>query len=168
MSHAGKVDRTARVSATELDREPTVRPSDVRLAAMDLQARREHSRRELRQKLLKRFHDELLVDEQLALLAEERLQSDERYAESLLRQRISRGHGPVRIRQEMRQKGIASSEIDAAMAAEAADWYALAEVAYRRKFGDLPPGDIKEKARRVRFMQYRGFDTDHYRHLLLD
>lgn len=141
-------------------------PTDVRAAAMDLLARREHSRRELRQKLQKRFKDPELVEAQLDRLAEERLQSDSRYAASFLRQCLSRGHGPVRIRHEMRQKGIIESEIDIAMSEEAPDWFTLAEAAYRRKFGLAPPTDIKEKAKRSRFMQYRGFVLDHYQHLL--
>ena len=92
--------------------------------------------------------------------------ADIRYAESFLRQRISRGHGPMRIRQEMRQKGISDSEIAIAMEQESPDWFALAEETYRRKFGELPPEDIKEKAQRSRFMQYRGFGLDHYQHFL--
>ncbi|MGB1140372.1 MAG: regulatory protein RecX [Halioglobus sp.] len=154
--------------APELEREPDVRPADVRRVAMDLLARREHSRRELREKLVKRFGDEPLLDEQLDLLAEENLQCDQRYADSLLRQRISRGHGPVRIRQEMRQKGVGNAEIEAAMMAEDVDWYARAEATYHRKFGVIPPVDIKDKSKRMRFMQYRGFDVEHYRHLLED
>lgn len=143
-----------------------INPNDIRIAAMDLLARREHARGELKQKLQKRFPDSELIDEQLDRLAEENLQSDSRYAASLLRQRINRGHGPQRIRQEMRHKGIADTAISAAIEAEAPDWYALAEAAYRRKFGALPPEDIRDKARRSRFMQYRGFGLDHYSHLL--
>ena len=150
----------------ELDQLTAINPADVRLSAMDLLARREHSRRELKQKLKKRFNDEGLIDEQLDRLAEENLQSDERFAESFLRQRLSRGHGPVRIRQEMRQKGISDTEIEMAMAAQQPDWYDLAETAYQRKFGELPPKDIKDKARRGRFMQYRGCALVHYQHLL--
>ena len=45
------------------------------------------------------------------------------------------------------------------------DWHQLAEATYVRKFGALPPEDLKEKARRSRFMQYRGFAMDHYQHL---
>lgn len=151
-----------------LDQLSAINPADIRMAAMDLLARREHSRRELKQKLKKRFDDEALIEEQLDRLSEENLQSDSRYAASLLRQRMSRGHGPVRIRQEMRQKGISDGETSAAIEEEAPDWYALAEAVYWRKFGELAPEDIKEKARRGRFMQYRGFAPDHYRHLLGD
>ena len=153
-------------SGDGFDQRTAINPADVRMAAMDLLARREHSRRELRQKLLKRFKDPERVELQLDLLAEENLQSDARYAESFLRQRISRGHGPMRIRQEMRQKGISDTGISAAMEAECPDWYALAEATYRRKFGAVPPQDIKDKARRSRFMQYRGFGLEHYQHLL--
>ena len=145
-----------------------INPADIRLSAMDLLARREHSRRELKQKLKKRFADETLIDEQLDRLSEENLQSDRRFAESFLRQRISRGHGPMRIRQEMRQRGISDGEIGAAMDAETPDWQSLAELTYRRKFGELPAQDLREKSRRNRFMQYRGYALDHYQHLLGD
>lgn len=150
----------------DLDQLTAINPADIRFAAMDLLARREHSRRELKQKLKKRFNDEELIETQLDRLVEERLQSDQRFAESFLRQRINRGHGPMRIRQEMRQKGISDSEIGAALDEEQPDWYALAEETYRRKFGDIPPEDIKAKAKRSRFMQYRGFGLDHYQHLM--
>ena len=151
------------MSDDDLDQLTAINPADIRMAAMDLLARREHSRRELKQKLKKRFKDDKLIDEQLDRLAEERLQSDRRFAESFLRQRINRGQGPMRIRQEMRQKGISDSEIDAALEEEQPDWYALAEEVYRRKFGELPPEDIKAKAKRSRFMQYRGFSLEHFR-----
>lgn len=150
----------------ELDQLTAIDPSDIRRGAMDLLARREHTRRELKQKLKKRFDDEALIEQQLNRLVEERLQSDARFAESFLLQRISRGHGPMRIRQEMRQKGISDAEISAALEAEEPDWFALAEKAYRRKFGPLPPEDIKEKAKRSRFMQYRGFSAEHFQRLL--
>lgn len=148
--------------------EQPTNPADIRITAMDLLSRREHSRRELKQKLRKRFEDENLIDQQLDRLSEENLQSDSRYAESLLRQRINRGQGPIRIRQEMRQKGISDSEIEMALAEEQPDWYSLAEETYQRKFGALSPEDIKEKAKRGRFMHYRGFALDHYQHLLQD
>jgi regulatory protein len=154
------------MSDYDLDQLTAINPADIRMAAMDLLARREHSRRELKQKLEKRFKNDTLIDEQLDRLAEDRLQSDARFAQSFLRQRLSRGHGPVRIRQEMRQRGISDSEVEAAMAEEQPDWYTLAEVAYRRKFGELPPEDIKAKAKRSRFMQYRGFSSEHFRDLL--
>ena len=146
--------------------ETVVKPMDVRVAAMNLLARREHTRRELKQKLGKRFVDGDLIDEQLDRLADENLQCDARYAESFVRQRFNRGHGPLRIRQEMGRKGIPDEEVELAMAAEDYDWCASAKDVLKRKFGAVAAEDIKEKARRSRFMQYRGFSPEHFRHII--
>ena len=145
---------------------PQINPIDVRVAAMNLLARREHTRRELLQKLQRRFPDEQLVEAELQRLADERLQSDERFAQSYARQRSGRGYGPLRVRQEMRDKGLADDDIVRAFEIAEIDWYAVAAQAFRKKFGDSPVRELKEKARRNRFMQYRGFGVDHYQHLM--
>ena len=155
-----------------------INPADVRLAAMNLLARREHSLRELRQKLRRRFSDGPLLEAELQRLADENLQSDQRFAESFARQRAGRGYGPQRVRQEMRDRGLSESDIAGAFERNALDWFALAEEVFRKKFNTpaaadtqesgLQPPELKEKARRARFMQYRGFSTDHFRHLLGD
>ena len=140
--------------------------ADIRRAAMDLLARREHSIRELRQKLQRRFGDMPLVEEALSRLAEENLQSDERYAGSFVRRRAARGYGPVRIRQEMRDKGLEKPAIAEAMEQAQVDWRALAAEVSRKKFGEAAPADARERARRSRFLHYRGFDADDVRDLL--
>ena len=145
-----------------------INPIDVRVAAMNLLARREHTQRELRQKLQRRFADEQLVETELQKLAEEGLQSDQRFAESFARQRSGRGYGPMRVKQDMRTRGLTDGEIAQAIEAAVIDWYALASEAFYKKFGRSGVCDLKEKARRVRFMQYRGFAADHYRHLIDD
>jgi len=146
--------------------QPHINPADVRLAAMNLLARREHSQRELQQKLRRRFPDELLVEAELQRLVEEGLQSDQRFAESFARQRSGRGYGPMRVRQDMRERGLTDAEIAQAFEAAQIDWYALASEAFYKKFGGRDGCDLKEKARRIRFMQYRGFAADHYQYLI--
>lgn len=142
-----------------------VSPADIRLAAMNLLARREHSLKELRHKLRRRFSDEHLIDHELTRLAQENLQSDTRFAESFARQRAERGYGPLRVRQEMRERGLSDSAIATAFDAADIDWYSLAAEVYRKKFGSVAANDIKEKARRVRFLQYRGFSAEHFQGL---
>ena len=144
--------------------------ADIRLAAMNLLARREHSVRELRNKLKRRFSDEAIesvavdvIDEQICRLTGENLQSDSRFAESYARQRADKGYGPVRLREELRERGVSESDVDVALEELEMDWGALAARVIERKFGTDAPADIKERARRVRFMQYRGFSADHYR-----
>lgn len=139
-----------------------ITPADIRLAAMNLLARREHSLPELRTKLLRRFPDKDLVDEQLSRLTDERLQSDLRFAESFARQRISRGYGPLRLREELRERGVSADDIAATLDAMDIDWAAVASDVLIRKFGAVESVDLKEKARRARFMQYRGFAAEHY------
>jgi regulatory protein len=145
-----------------------INPADIRLAAMNLLARREHSVRELRTKLKRRFTDNDKIDEQLALLIAERLQSDVRFAQSYTRQRISRGYGPNRLREELRERGVSEEDVAAAMDEMEVDWCAVATEVMRKKFGLRDAMDLKEKARRARFMQYRGFASQHYRELQKD
>ncbi|MDX1736130.1 MAG: regulatory protein RecX, partial [Halioglobus sp.] len=116
-------------------------------------------------KLRRRFDDDGVVEEQLQRLVQENLQSDARFAESFVRQRIGRGFGPLRIAQDARRKGISGELYAAALSAEDVDWYALAGQVLRKKFGEIPATQLKERARRARFMQYRGFSSEHYQHL---
>ena len=89
-----------------------ITPTDVRLAAMDLLARREHSVIELKRKLQRRFGDECAIDDQVARLAEEGLQSDARFAESFLCQRSGSGYGPARLKAELRERGLSDEQIE--------------------------------------------------------
>jgi regulatory protein len=145
-----------------------VDPAEVRLAAMNLLARREHSIWELQSKLRRRFPDDEIIREQLARLADERLQSDERFAESYIQHRSDKGYGPVRLREELRQRGVAEADIGTAMESLDIDWRALATNVIRKKFGDHLPVDLKEKAKQLRFLQYRGFTAGHYQRLPAD
>ena len=148
------------------DNDKPINPADIRRAAMDLLARREHSLRELRDKLKRRFPDDDLLIQELERLRDEHLQSDERFAQSFARQRVLRGQGPLRIRQEMRQRGLSDSEIALAMESLEVDWFELAAEVLEKKFGGIPADDMKDKARRMRFMQYRGFSMEHFQDLL--
>lgn len=129
----------------------------IRRTAMDLLACREHSRRELQQKLALRFSDSDLIDSELDRLCSERLQSDERYAEAYLHSRAQRLYGPTRIKAELRERGIAEDIVAAVFSAAAIDWSANLRTLESKKFGLKPPADLREKAKRIRFLQYRGF-----------
>jgi len=151
-------------------------PNDVRRAAMDLLARREHSVDELGKKLARRFGREEattdLIAEQLQRLEEEGLVSDSRYAAAMLRQLILKGLGPRRLDQELRAKGISAPWIDCARAADIeVDWCEQARSVYEKKFPrPIATADRGEQRRewgkRARFMQYRGFEPDHFMALL--
>lgn len=139
-------------------------PTDVasaKAAAMKLLARREHSRLELDRKLRARAFAPEAIEAALDALERERLLSAERFAESFIGTRIERGQGPVRIRAELAERGIAEAEYRDLLAADAVDWKALARRALVKRFGAGPPADFADRARRARFLSYRGFDASH-------
>jgi regulatory protein len=132
----------------------------VRAGALALLARREYARGELAAALQRKGYAQEVVAEALSELAGEGLLNDARYAESLVRQLAGRGQGPVRIRQALHEAGISADLIAVAMDA-GGDWHALATDTRRRRFGAEPPSDWPERARQMRFLQYRGFSKDH-------
>ena len=136
-------------------------PKEIRKKAMDFLARRDYGQDELARKLADKGYQRAVVDDELHRLAEEGLQSDTRFAESFVQSRINQGKGPVRIRADLRQRGIRDGVIDGAIEEAACDWYELAREERVKKFGEAAPDKFKEKARQMRFLQYRGFEQDH-------
>jgi regulatory protein len=135
-------------------------PAAVRTAALGLLARREYGSGELTDVLVRKGHDALVSRQVVAELAGERLVDDVRYAESLVRTLAHRGQGPSRIRQELREAGIAEDQVATALE-QGGDWSRLAIEVRQRKFGSQLPVDWPERARQMRFLQYRGFSKDH-------
>lgn len=133
---------------------------DVRNSAVRLLARREHSRLELQRKLAQRDFNTSLIHQVLDELEVEGLQSDQRYAESLVNSRIGRGQGPLKIRAELSQNGVPDNVVALAMTEASADWITLASNARRKRFGHSLPADYAEKARQARFLSTRGFASD--------
>jgi regulatory protein len=125
-----------------------------------LLGRREYARGELAAVLQRKGYAQPAIAEALSELAGEGLLDDARYAESLVRQLMGRGQGPSRIQQALHQAGISTDLISVALAGEW-DWHALATEIRRRRFGSEPPTSWPEKARQMRFLQYRGFSKDH-------
>jgi len=134
--------------------------AEVRSAAFALLARREYSRAELTQKLSRKCENTDLLQQVLNQFAAEGYQSDERFAHLFVRSRCNAGYGAMRIRQELRQKGVESDVIEQAMVDEGIDGYRQALESCQRRFGDQPPGDPKEYARRMRFLVNRGFSFE--------
>lgn len=152
-----------------IERDDVAEPSlsDVRLAAMNLLARREHARAELRDKLCKRFGTEgdlvSTIGQALDRLAEQGLQSDERFTEAFITSRERQGKGPMRIGQELRQKGVSDALVNIYLDEGEERWWSLARDVRRKRFGDAPIDSPKEKARQARFLQYRGFSHEQTR-----
>jgi regulatory protein len=140
-------------------------PSAVRRAALALLARRDFPSGELRSRLERRGFDAVAVSAVIQELIEERALNDGRFAGNYVSYEAARGRGPVRIRAELTALELPGELIEAALV-EGPDWRALAREVRRRKFGPGLPADWTQKARQARFLQYRGFSSDHIRSAL--
>jgi regulatory protein len=127
---------------------------------MDYLARREHGRGELIDKLVRFGFDTDIANEAVAQLVDDGLQSDARFAEAFVRSRINQGKGPARIRADLRERGLGGAAIDLALEDADEDWYALARDVRLKKFGPDTPLEFRDKARQMRFLQSRGFESD--------
>ena len=132
----------------------------VRNSAMRLLARREHSRAELRGKLVGRGFENDSVEELLQGLEDQDLLSDERFAMSLIASRAETGYGPNRISLELRNRGVSEELAGEALAKAEVDWGQQVTDQAVRKFGSDPAQTFPEWARRARYLERRGFGQD--------
>ncbi len=128
--------------------------------AVRLLSRREHSAFEIRDKLLKRDFDSEEIDQVIIELQQGGWLSDERFAEAYIRMRQLKGFGPVRIAMELNERGVKEHIVDDYLHADDDSWRQTLEQQYRKKYKDKPIEDYNDKAKRIRFLQYRGFALD--------
>ena len=132
----------------------------ARNSAMRLLARREHSRAELRGKLVGRGFENDSVEELLQGLEDQDLLSDERFAMSLIASRAETGYGPKRIDLELRNRGVSEELARESLAKAEVDWEERVTDQVARKFGSDPAQTFPEWARRARYLERRGFGQD--------
>ena len=134
--------------------------ASIRNKAMDLLARREHSEYELRQKLKSRDYDVDAIDAALQGLKQDHLLSDARFAEAYVNHRFNAGVGPVKIRYELRQKGVTEVFADEFLEPLSDRWDQLMMQQRIRKYGESIPADYAERMKQARFLQNRGFSPE--------
>jgi regulatory protein len=128
---------------------------ELKARALRFLARREHSRAELHRKLLPFAASQQLLDVLLSELEGRKLLSNHRFAE-MRAHILSRKYGAAKIRQDLKAKGV-SDEI--AQTVSAADELARAQEILKRKYR-TPATTREERAKRMRFLQGRGFSLD--------
>ena len=131
-------------------------------------AAREHSRHELLRKLLLKEYDQALSLQQLDKFSAANIQSEARFAESLVRGRINKGFGEQYIRSQLTEHriepGIISQAIENCITELQIDWYELACQVLAKKYREVPAKNWQEQQKRNRFLQYRGFDHEQIRY----
>ncbi|MGD8236599.1 MAG: regulatory protein RecX [Chromatiales bacterium] len=141
---------------------------DAEQHGIRLLADREHSRLELRRKLLARDYDPLVVEEALRSLERQGLLSDERFTEQYINVLKRKGFGPLRMRALLRERGINDTMISEWVDHRENEWRHLMIQTARRKFGDNKGEDFKEKSKIARYLEYRGYPEYLIRDYLFD
>lgn len=139
-------------------------------------SRQELSKHELKAKLIAKECDPQAVDDLLVEFAQKGYQSDERCATMLVRESVRKGRGIRHLQDALKKAGLDAKTfggIDKLIAladvgvtdgtiledgdSDEIDWLKLAVEARCKKYGNTIPKDPKEKARQLRFLQYRGY-----------
>lgn len=132
-------------------------PLSLRARALNILARQEISRIDLKRKLAPYADNENELDQLLDELAERNWQSDERFAEAYIHGKSKR-HGTLRLKQTLQQKGIDNETAASFLPNREQELQTAIEVLHK-KFKQ-PAQDMKEIQKQMRFLAYRGFDTD--------
>ncbi len=141
-------------------------PVQLRLAAMNLLARREYSAQELRQKLSQKSSNSNLINQVIQHLMDDGLQSDERFTEAFTKMRLRQGKGSAVVGFELKQKGISQELISAYVQGSDTQWQeSLSQLIHRRFAGQIAD-EPREKAKQLRFLQSRGFTPEQIRQVI--
>lgn len=125
--------------------------------ALGLLTRREHSRKELTRKLVAKGIASGEVEVVVAKLASAGWQDDVRFAESMVRHRVSGGYGPLHIRAELATHGLDREMIAAALNTFEGDWAENARDLVRRRYGEAVVDDLKLRRKAADTLMRRGF-----------
>ena len=137
---------------------PSLTGTRLRSYAFAVLTRREYSKVDLIDKLALYAQNREEVIELVEELARENYQSDQRFAEMLLRSQIRKGKGPNSVKMALRAKSIDKQLLDQDI--KEVDWYEQAYQLKVKKYGIEVTKDPKIKAKQIRFLQYRGFEMD--------
>ena len=124
--------------------------------SLDLLSRREHSSKEIREKLLLRFDDKVIINSVITKLEENNLINDTRFAEAYVSSRKRKGFGPKKISFELLSKGVNQSVANR-MIDEEGGWKRAAKLAFTKKFKNGLSSDVKNSLKQKSFLKNRGF-----------
>jgi regulatory protein len=142
----------------------------VKGRALRYLAQREHSRAELERKLSRAVQDQPQASAQAQIsaaldeLATKGLLSEARTAQSVLDSQ-GRRFGTRRLRQTLQAKGLAPELVASTLQQARLTELERAREVWLRRFGQ-PPADAAERARQMRFLAGRGFETDIIRRVI--
>jgi regulatory protein len=127
--------------------------------ALDIVSRREHSEKEIKNKLLEKFDASEIIEQVVLKLIENNLINDVRFAEMYVLIRKRKGFGPKKIQFELMARGIDDS-ISSLVITEEGSWKEAAQKAFNKKFKNGASQEFKERNKQKTFLQNRGFSFE--------
>ena len=127
--------------------------------ALDILSRREHSQKELTEKLIKKFDKSELIYNVLDKLSEKNLINDTRFSEAYVSARKRKGFGPKKIMYELIARGVIENIAYDAIENEGG-WKDAALKVFNKKFKKGKAMDFKELNKQKAFLQNRGFSFE--------
>lgn len=127
--------------------------------ALDIVSRREHSEKEIKNKLLEKFDAPEIIEQVVLKLIENNLINDVRFAEMYVLVRKRKGFGPKKIQFELMARGIDDS-ISSLVITEEGSWKEAALKAFNKKFKNGASQEFKERNKQKTFLQNRGFSFE--------
>lgn len=115
-----------------------------RQKALELLSRRSYSRRELKDKLLRRGADEQRAEDCVAWLCERGYLDDGEYAGAIARHYAAKGYGAGRVREELRRRGVERELADETLA-ELPEGTEKLDAFIARRLGDTNDRDSVRK-----------------------
>ncbi len=140
--------------------------NEIRNSCLRLLSRREHSKLELRHKLVKRDFARSEIDSVIAELEQSGLQSDHRFTEQYFLSRVSKGFGPLRIKCELQEKGIMDPSMDQLIQGIDGGWESVIRQVFGKKYRGVPVKNHTALLKRFRFLSQRGFKTEQINKLI--
>ncbi len=139
-------------------------PANLRVRALRMLARREHSRREMHNRLSSDGADDAEVQRVLDEFEQKGWLSEQRFVDAVVQTRRRR-FGAEKVLRELRDKGVSDDGLAAARAALREGELDTARSVWKKKFGNKP-ASLAERARQSRFLAGRGFSQEVIRTVL--
>lgn len=133
---------------------------------MHLLARREHSKSELLNKLIKKKFAAADIELALNQLIQENLLNENRFVENYIHFRSNKGFGPVRIRAELIERGIREDCIEPYLNISDNAWLIQGRKVWQKRFKNQLPHDRKMHFQQMHFLLYRGFTSEQVTRIL--
>ncbi|MGL5452028.1 MAG: regulatory protein RecX, partial [Aeromonas sp.] len=123
-------------------------------------ARRESAESELANRLRQRDFNDEVIKAVLEYCRGYNWVNDERYAGIMVRAGAAKGHGPTKIRFDLRRKGLNDSQIAIAFDQPELDWFELAFALLERRAQARDLDDFKLRMKWLKYLLGRGFTQD--------